>query len=83
MAITIRVPWKSPYDTNDQWNELCAWTIGTFGMPNFERYQWHARADYMEFIFEDERDALFFQLKSLGLRVENQQQSVEFISKWL
>jgi hypothetical protein len=62
MAITLRVAWQSPYDNKVSWNELLAWTIEQFGMPNHEQYAWHAEATNMEFIFQDEHDALMFQL---------------------
>ena len=38
MPITIQVPFKVlPKET--PWNEVCAWAIEKFGLPNFERYK--------------------------------------------
>jgi len=62
MAITVRVPWQSPYNNDAAWNELCAWSIERFGMPNTERYAWRAKANHMDFVFADDHDALMFQL---------------------
>ena len=57
------------------WEDLLAWCIDTFGMP--ERYaqgidavyDWYSTDEYMTFTFESESDALVFQLRSLGTRM--------------
>ena len=82
MAITIRVPWQDPHNHGDAWNELLAWTIETFGMPG-ERMQFHPDAMYMDFVFDDEHDALMFQLKTAGYRRTEQDVTVEYLSQWL
>jgi hypothetical protein len=82
MAITIRVPWQDPHNHGDAWNELLAWTIETFGMPG-ERMQFHPDAMYMDFVFDDEHDALMFQLKTAGHRRTEQDVTVEYLSQWL
>lgn len=68
MAITIQVPWQDPHNHGDAWNELLAWTIETFGLPG-ERVNFHPTAHFMNFIFDDEYDALMFQLKTAGYRI--------------
>jgi len=62
MAITVQVPWQTPYNNDRAWNELLAWTMEQFGLPNTDRYHWRASEGYMEFVFRDEHDALMFQL---------------------
>ena len=82
--ITIRVLWQPPYSDSKEWNELCAWAIERFGMPNTERYKWNARRDYMDFTFSDEQDALMFQLYcGYGERVDTNQLTTEYFSKCL
>lgn len=84
MAITLRVPWQTPYNNDAAWNELCAWSIERFGMPNAERYSWRASRDHMEFVFQDEHDALMFQLYcGSSERVEDNHLTTEYFSKWL
>jgi hypothetical protein len=65
MAITIGVPWGNPYNKQEAWNELLAWTVEVFGLPG-ERVQFHPTTNYMLFTFTDKRDALWFQLKTAG-----------------
>jgi hypothetical protein len=84
MTITVRVAWQSPYDNDRAWNELCAWSIEQFGMPNTERYAWRALANHMDFVFADEHDALVFQLYcGSSERVNTNQLTTEYFSKWL
>ena len=82
MPITIQVPFKVlPKET--PWNEVCAWAIEKFGLPNFERYKFGTTNEYMEFIFQDEYDALMFQLYcGHGKRV-NHQSEEEAMAQWL
>jgi hypothetical protein len=79
MAITIRVPWENPYDKDFMWNELLAWTCETYGLPGESTWRYHPDADWMDFHFYDENDAIMFQLKTAGQRVEKYQHTVEFI----
>ena len=84
MAITIRVLWQPPHNHPEHWNKLCAWAIERFGMPNTDRYKWSARETHMEFVFRDEHDALLFQLYcGHSERVETDQLTTEYFSKWL
>jgi hypothetical protein len=78
MAITIRVPWSDPYNHGDAWNELLAWTVETFGLPG-ERMQFHPTENFMDFVFDDEQDALMFQLKSAGHRRDQNEITVDFV----
>ncbi len=78
MGITVRVPWRDPYNHGDAWNELLAWTVETYGLPG-ERVQFHPTTDFMDFTFDNEHDALMFQLKSGGFRKDLQELAVEFV----
>ena len=82
MAITIEVPWENPYNKKEAWNELLAWTIEVFGLPG-ERVQFHPAAFQMQFTFDDEKDALMFQLKTAGRRMSDQDLAVDLISRRL
>ena len=42
-----------------KWNEMCAWAIEHFGLPG-DRYITHATEDYMEWMFNDNKDRLLF-----------------------
>lgn len=80
--ITIRVPWQDHHNHGDAWNELLAWTVETFGLPG-ERVQFHPTANWMDFTFDDEHDALMFQLKTAGHRRTDEEQTVEHVAQWL
>lgn len=67
MTVTVRVPWENPYNRDHQWNELLAWTVETYGLPG-ERVSFHPTAEFMDFTFNEENDALMFQLKTGGVR---------------
>lgn len=79
MAITIRVPWQDPYNKDFMWNELLAWTCESYGLPG-DRWTYKPTEDFMDFNFPNENDALMFQLKTAGHRVEQYQHTVEFIA---
>lgn len=57
---TIRIPWRVE-DTNDSWNETCAWAIEKFGLPG-DKFITHPTTDYMDFMFKNKEDALYFSL---------------------
>jgi hypothetical protein len=80
--ITIRVPWQDPFNHGAAWNELLAWCVETFGLPG-DRMQFRPTEEYMDFTFDDEHDALMFQLKSAGHRRTNNETTVEHVSRWL
>jgi hypothetical protein len=82
MTITIRVPWQNPYDHGDKWNELLAWTVETYGLPG-ERVNFHPTADFMDFTFDDEKDALMFQVKTGGFRREEADIVVDFVGRMM
>jgi hypothetical protein len=79
MTITIRVPWQDPYNKDFMWNELLAWTCETYGLPGESTWRYHPDADWMDFHFYNENDAIMFHLKTAGQRIEKYQHTVEFI----
>ena len=78
MTVTIRVPWENPYDRDHQWNELLAWTVETYGLPG-GRVSFHPRHDWMDFTFDNEQDALMFQIKTGGYVRRPEDYTVDFV----
>ena len=54
----------------------------TFGLPG-ERMQFHPTEEFMDFTFDNEHDALMFQLKSAGHRRTMEETTVEHVARWL
>lgn len=77
MSITIRVAWEEPSEVS-MWNELLAWTVQTYGLPG-EKVSFNPQHDWMDFTFEDENDALMFQLKTGGTRRYKEEYTAEFV----
>lgn len=59
----VRIPWSNG-DTINTWNDKCAWAIETFGLPG-DKFITHANEDFMDFMFQDEQDAIHFSLVCL------------------
>jgi hypothetical protein len=78
MPITIRVDWDTKRSTGQEWNELLAWTVETYGLPG-EKVSFHPQHDWMDFTFDDEHDALMFQLKTVGIRRYAEEYTVDFV----
>lgn len=76
--ITIRVPWDTTRSTGKEWNELLAWTVETYGLPG-DKVSFHPRHDFMDFTFNDEKDALMFQVKTGGFRRQAEDYAVDFV----
>lgn len=57
---TVRIDWKHG-DTVSKWDEKCVYALEKFGLPG-DKFITHPNEDYMEFIFKEERDAIFFSL---------------------
>lgn len=83
MTITIRVPWQDPYNKDFMWNELLAWTCETYGLPGDATWRYHPTADYMDFHFYNENDAMMFQLKTAGHRRTEQEQAVDLMGVYI
>ena len=82
MTITIRVPWDTVKSTGQEWNELLAWSVETFGLPG-ENISFHPTHEWMDFTFKHENDALMFQLKTGGVRRYKEEYTVEFVARAL
>lgn len=82
MTITIRVPWTDPMNHGNAWNELLAWTVETYGLPG-EKVSFHPTENWMDFAFDDEKDALMFQLKTGGIRRYREEYTAEFVGRLL
>ena len=78
MTITIRVAWDTKKSTGAEWNELLAWTVETYGLPG-DKVSFHPKHDWMDFTFNDENDALMFQLKTGGFRRYKEEYTAEFV----
>ena len=66
-ATKVRIPWNrgnSFSGTVDGWNQICAWAMEKFGLPG-DKYTTHPTENYMDFYFQDERDAIYFSLRWL------------------
>ena len=59
---TVRIQWGG--DVTSYWNEVCINALEVFGLPG-DRYITHNDADFMDFIFKTERDAIHFSLACL------------------
>ena len=59
----VRILWRHN-DTIPRWDDVCVWAIEQFGLPG-ERYTTHPVEDYMDFVFESSKDAVYFTLKWL------------------
>lgn len=78
MSSTVRIPWSRDFDNHTYWNEVCAWAIEYFGLPG-DRFQTHANVYCMDFVFENEKDALLMSLRWNAEIVSNNQLTVEFV----
>ena len=82
MKSTVRIHWRREYDNETMWNEVCAWAIEYFGLPG-HRFNTHANVNYMEFIFDDPKDALLMSLRWNAEIVTQEQITVDFVSRLL
>jgi hypothetical protein len=78
MASTVRIAWKREFDNKQQWNEVCAWAIKYFGLPG-DRFQTHANINYMDFVFNSNKDALLMSLMWNAPIVPNNDLTVEYV----
>ena len=57
----VRMPWQKGGVTSD-WNETCAIAIELFGLPG-NKYSCKFSDEFIEFHFNDEKDAVLFELR--------------------
>jgi hypothetical protein len=48
-------------DTINSWNEICAWAVEYYGLPG-DKFITHPTEDYMDFMFRNKEDAIYFSL---------------------
>lgn len=82
MKSTVRIYWSREYDNETMWNEVCAWAIEYFGLPG-HRFNTHANVNYMEFVFDDPKDALLMSLRWNAEIVTQEHVTVDFVSRLL
>jgi hypothetical protein len=80
MSTTVRIPWTIKTDNGSYWNEVCAWAIERYGLPG-NRFQTQANIDYMDFSFNDDKDALMFSLMWNGMVVTDPELTVEHVGR--
>ena len=82
MTSTVRIPWSKEFDNEYKWNEVCAWTIERFGLPG-DRFQTSANVNYMDFVFNSNKDALLMALMWNGQIIPDDNLTVEFVGSML
>ena len=80
MTTTVRIPWTIKTDNEGYWNEVCAWAIERFGLPG-GKFVTSANINYMDFVFENNKDALMMALMWNARIVPNEELTVEHVSK--
>ena len=78
MSSTVRISWSREFDDRQRWNDVCAWAIERFGLPG-DRFQSHANVNYMDFVFNSNKDALLMALMWNAPIVPNDDLAVEHI----
>ena len=80
MASTVRIPWVRQNKNEVFWNEVCAWAIEYFGLPG-DRFQTHANVNYMDFVFQSNKDALVMSLRWNARIVPSEELTVECVTR--
>jgi hypothetical protein len=57
----VRIFWDIG-DTNESWDQAAVWAIEQFGLPG-DRYVCEVNKDWMEYKFQEPRDATIFVLR--------------------
>lgn len=60
---TVHIPWQHG-DNLSNWDQKCIFAMETFGLPG-DKYITSLTEDYMDFIFVEEKDAIYFSLVCL------------------
>ena len=80
MSSTVRIAWSREFDNERRWNDVCAWAVEHFGLPG-DRFQSHANVDYMDFVFNSNKDALLMALMFNAPIVPNDDLTVEHVGR--
>jgi hypothetical protein len=59
---TVKISWRLGDDVN-RWDKICADCVESYGLPG-DKFITSVSAENMSFYFKDEKDALWFRLKS-------------------
>jgi hypothetical protein len=62
------------------WNEVCSWAIEYFGLPG-GKFQTHANVNYMDFVFQSNKDALIMALRWNAEIITEEQLTIEYIGQ--
>lgn len=57
----VRIPWRKNMELSD-WDEVCIWALENYGTPG-SKYVTSLTQDYMDFLFVDSQDAIYFSLR--------------------
>jgi len=79
MTTTVRLKWKHPVDTMYQWDQMCARAVEMFGLPG-DRFTTRICTEWMDFVFNSNKDALMFAIEHNGEFISEEQLAVEAIS---
>lgn len=82
MTATVRIDWIREHDNKVMWNEVCAWAIEYFGLPG-DRFTTRANVNHMEFIFENEKDALLMALRWNARIISEDELTLRFVGGML
>lgn len=58
----VKITWTLGQDSDEWWNEVCAWALEEFGLPG-QRFVTELTEDYMVFKFKDKEDAAVMVLR--------------------
>ena len=78
MSTIVRIPWTIRTDNEGYWNEVCAWAIERFGLPG-DKFVTSANINYMDFIFNNNKDALMMALMWNAQIVSDEELAVEYV----
>jgi len=76
MPATVRITWEDK-GRDVEWNEICAWAIEHFGLPG-KKYMTKVNELYLDFLFQDSKDALIMSIKYSAPIISEEQLTVEF-----
>ena len=80
MSSTVRIAWSREFDNNEKWNNVCAWAVEHFGLPG-DRFQTHANVNYMDFVFNSNKDALMMAIMWNAPIVTDDDLTVEHVGR--
>lgn len=58
----VKISWSLNQDTEEWWNEVCAWALEEFGLPG-DKFVSTPSPEFMYFDFKDKEDAVIMALR--------------------